>query len=105
MAQRLRLRAIVLADPIGQRRSSGYSVGFQFPVLPERQRFGTAPSGLARSLLVVGGPRVLAGSSPASSSTPQVGRWAVRRDRGRLAAQIERFQPIGNRRKPSSNVP
>ena len=33
----LRLRAAVLFDPFGQGRSSGYALGFQLPLLPERQ--------------------------------------------------------------------
>jgi len=33
----LLLRGAVLADPLGQGRSSGYALGFQLPVLPERQ--------------------------------------------------------------------
>ena len=33
----LRLRAAVLADPFGQGRASGYALGFQMPMLPERQ--------------------------------------------------------------------
>jgi pimeloyl-ACP methyl ester carboxylesterase len=36
-AHPLRLRAAVLADPFGQGRSSGYALGFQMPLLPERQ--------------------------------------------------------------------
>jgi pimeloyl-ACP methyl ester carboxylesterase len=33
----LLLRRAVLSDPLGQGRSSGYALGFQLPVLPERQ--------------------------------------------------------------------
>jgi pimeloyl-ACP methyl ester carboxylesterase len=33
----LRVRGAVLADPRGQGRRSGYALGFQLPVLPERQ--------------------------------------------------------------------
>ncbi len=33
----MRMRSSVLADPLGQGRHSGYAVGFQIPVLPERQ--------------------------------------------------------------------
>ena len=36
-AHPLRLRAAVLSDPLGQGRSSGYALGFQLPMLPERQ--------------------------------------------------------------------
>src|SRR6266567_1587711 len=36
-AHPLRLRAAVLADPFGQGRSSRYALGFQMPMLPERQ--------------------------------------------------------------------
>jgi len=37
MPHPLRLRTAVLYDPLGQARRSGYAVGFQLPVLPERQ--------------------------------------------------------------------
>jgi pimeloyl-ACP methyl ester carboxylesterase len=33
----LLLRGAVLSDPLGQGRSSGYALGFQLPLLPERQ--------------------------------------------------------------------
>ena len=33
----LRLRGAVLSDPLGQGRSSAYALGFQLPLLPERQ--------------------------------------------------------------------
>ncbi|MHB1594221.1 MAG: alpha/beta fold hydrolase [Streptosporangiaceae bacterium] len=36
-AHPLRLRAAVLSDPLGQGRSSAYTLGFQLPMLPERQ--------------------------------------------------------------------
>jgi pimeloyl-ACP methyl ester carboxylesterase len=35
-AHPLRLRAAVLADPLGQGKSIGYAFGFQLPLLPER---------------------------------------------------------------------
>jgi pimeloyl-ACP methyl ester carboxylesterase len=37
MAHPLRMRSAVLTDPLGQGRRSSYAVGFQLPVLPERQ--------------------------------------------------------------------
>jgi pimeloyl-ACP methyl ester carboxylesterase len=37
MPHPLRLRTAVLYDPLGQARRSGYAVGFQLPLLPERQ--------------------------------------------------------------------
>jgi pimeloyl-ACP methyl ester carboxylesterase len=37
MPHPLRLRTAVLYDPLGQARRSGYAVGFQLPVLPERR--------------------------------------------------------------------
>ena len=37
MAHPLRMRASVFTDPLGQGRRSGYAIGFQLPVLPERQ--------------------------------------------------------------------
>src|SRR6266851_284491 len=37
MAHPLRMRASVFTDPFGQGRRTGYALGFQLPVLPERQ--------------------------------------------------------------------
>jgi len=37
MAHPLRMRTAVLTDPLGQGRRMGYALGFQLPVLPERQ--------------------------------------------------------------------
>ncbi len=37
MPHPLRLRTAVLYDPLGQARRSGYAVGFQLPLLPERR--------------------------------------------------------------------
>ena len=37
MGHPLRMRASVLTDPLGQGRRTGYALGFQLPVLPERQ--------------------------------------------------------------------
>src|ERR1700748_1278758 len=37
MAHPLRMRASVITDPFGQGRRSGFAVGFQLPVWPERQ--------------------------------------------------------------------
>ncbi len=36
-AHPLRLRSAIIADPLGQGKSSGYAFGFQLPMLPERQ--------------------------------------------------------------------
>ena len=37
MAHPLRMRSAVFTDPLGQGRRMGYALGFQLPVLPERQ--------------------------------------------------------------------
>ena len=37
MAHPLRMRASVVTDPLGQGRRSGYALGFQLPIWPERQ--------------------------------------------------------------------
>ena len=37
MAHPLRMRAAMITDPLGQGRSSRYALGFQLPMLPERQ--------------------------------------------------------------------
>src|SRR6202044_2223816 len=35
-AHPLRIRAALFTDPLGQGRHSGYTLGFQLPILPER---------------------------------------------------------------------
>jgi pimeloyl-ACP methyl ester carboxylesterase len=37
MGHPLRMRASVFTDPLGQGRRSGYALGYQLPILPERQ--------------------------------------------------------------------
>src|SRR5690242_8544489 len=83
----LRVRGAVLADPRGQGRRSGYALGFQLPVLPERQltssnaglvgRRGRAP--LPRGdVHALGGP-LRAGVPPLVRAVPvPAGRAAVR---------------------------
>jgi pimeloyl-ACP methyl ester carboxylesterase len=52
----LRLRAAVLSDPLGQGRSSGYALGFQLPVLPERQLLRNGAQRVGRMLSAWSGP-------------------------------------------------
>ena len=52
----LRLRAAVLADPLGQGRRSGYALGFQLPVLPERQLVRRGAQRVGRMLSQWSGP-------------------------------------------------
>jgi pimeloyl-ACP methyl ester carboxylesterase len=52
----LRLRAAVLADPLGQGRSSGYALGFQLPLLPERQLLADDAERVGRMLSAWSGP-------------------------------------------------
>src|SRR5450755_2109880 len=52
----LRLRAAVLSDPFGQGRSSGYALGFQLPVLPERQLLRNDAEWVGRMLSSWSGP-------------------------------------------------
>jgi pimeloyl-ACP methyl ester carboxylesterase len=52
----LRLRAAVLSDPLGQGRSSGYALGFQLPLLPERQLLRDGAQRVGRMLNAWSGP-------------------------------------------------
>jgi pimeloyl-ACP methyl ester carboxylesterase len=52
----LRLRAAVLSDPLGQGRSSGYALGFQLPLLPERQLLKDDAQRVGRMLSTWSGP-------------------------------------------------
>jgi pimeloyl-ACP methyl ester carboxylesterase len=52
----LRLRSAVLADPLGQGRSSGYALGFQLPMLPERQLLRDNAQRVGRMLAAWSGP-------------------------------------------------
>ncbi len=55
-AHPLRLRAAVLANPLGQGRSSGYALGFQLPMLPERQLLRDRAERVGRMLSSWSGP-------------------------------------------------
>src|ERR1700691_1287695 len=46
----LRLRSAVLSDPFGQGRRSGYALGFQLPLLPERQLLSGSAQRVGRML-------------------------------------------------------
>jgi pimeloyl-ACP methyl ester carboxylesterase len=52
----LRLRGAVLADPLGQGRSSGYALGFQLPLVPERQLLRDDAQRVGRMLTAWSGP-------------------------------------------------
>ncbi len=52
----LRARAAVLADPFGQGRSSSYALGFQLPLLPERQLLAGDAQRVGRMLSAWSGP-------------------------------------------------
>jgi pimeloyl-ACP methyl ester carboxylesterase len=52
----LRLRGAVLFDPLGQGRSSGYALGFQLPLLPERQLLRDSAQRVGRMLASWSGP-------------------------------------------------
>ncbi len=52
----LRLRAAVLSDPFGQGRRSGYALGFQLPLLPERQLLADGAQRVGRLLSTWSGP-------------------------------------------------
>jgi pimeloyl-ACP methyl ester carboxylesterase len=52
----LRLRSAVLSDPFGQGRRSGYALGFQLPLLPERQLLSGGAKRVGRMLSQWSGP-------------------------------------------------
>jgi pimeloyl-ACP methyl ester carboxylesterase len=52
----LRLRAAVLSDPFGQGRRSKYALGFQLPLLPERQLLRDGAQRVGRLLSAWSGP-------------------------------------------------
>jgi pimeloyl-ACP methyl ester carboxylesterase len=52
----LRLRLAVLADPFGQGKHSGYALGFQLPMLPERQLLRDGALRVGRMLAAWSGP-------------------------------------------------
>ena len=52
----LRLRGAVLSDPLGQGRRSGYALGFQLPLLPERQLLADGARRVGRMLTAWSGP-------------------------------------------------
>jgi pimeloyl-ACP methyl ester carboxylesterase len=52
----LRLRGAVLFDPLGQGRSSGYALGFQLPLLPERHLLRDDAQRVGRMLSAWSGP-------------------------------------------------
>jgi pimeloyl-ACP methyl ester carboxylesterase len=52
----LRLRAAFLSYPVGQARSSGYALGFQLPVLPERRLLRDDARSVGRMLAAWAGP-------------------------------------------------
>jgi pimeloyl-ACP methyl ester carboxylesterase len=52
----LRVRATVLSDPLGQGRRSGYALGFQLPLLPERQLLRHDAERVGRMLRSWSGP-------------------------------------------------
>jgi pimeloyl-ACP methyl ester carboxylesterase len=52
----LRLRGAVLFDPLGQGRSSGYALGFQLPLLPERQLLRDGAQRVGKMLSAWAGP-------------------------------------------------
>ena len=52
----LRLRTAVWSDPLGQGRSSGYTLGFQLPLLPERNLLKGGARRVGRMLSQWSGP-------------------------------------------------
>ncbi len=56
MPHPLRLRWAVLSDPLGQGRSMGFALGFQLPMLPERQLLRDDALRVSRMLSAWSGP-------------------------------------------------
>ncbi len=88
-AHPLRLRKAVLADPFGQGRSSGYALGFQLPLLPERQLLRDGASRVASLLEAWSAPgwpdaeteqcyRAAMGVPSVAHSALEYHRWFVR---------------------------
>jgi len=94
----LRVRGAVLADPRGQGRRSGYALGFQLPVLPERQLTSSNAERVGRLLRNWSGPgwpdaeaerryRAAMSMPSVAHSALEYHRWFVR----------SRFRPDGLR--------
>jgi pimeloyl-ACP methyl ester carboxylesterase len=56
MAHPLRMRSAVLTDPLGQGRRSGYALGFQVPVIPERNLVAEHAQRVGQMLRTWSGP-------------------------------------------------
>jgi pimeloyl-ACP methyl ester carboxylesterase len=106
MPHPLRLRAAVVADPLGQARRSGYALGFQLPMLPERQLVARRAQRVGQMLRAWSGPgwpdqaternyRAAMGLPSVAHSALEYYRWLVR----------SRLRPDGLRYARSMRAP
>jgi pimeloyl-ACP methyl ester carboxylesterase len=106
MAHPLRMRAAVLTDPLGQGRRSGYTLGFQIPMLPERSLVADHAQRVGQMLHAWSGPgwpdpdterryRTAMCVPSVAHSALEYYRWFVR----------SRFRPDGLRYARRMNTP
>ncbi|HEY7016484.1 MAG TPA: alpha/beta hydrolase [Streptosporangiaceae bacterium] len=102
----LRLRAAVLSDPLGQGRRSGYALGFQLPLLPERQLLKNGAQRVGRMLRTWSGPgwpdQETERSYRAAMSLPSVAHSALEYHRWFIRS---RLRPDGLRYARSMRAP
>jgi pimeloyl-ACP methyl ester carboxylesterase len=106
MPHPLRLRGAVWSDPFGQGRRIGHALGFQIPLLPERQLLKDGALRVGRMLTVWSGPgwpdyeternyRAAMSMPSVAHSALEYHRWFIR----------SRFRPDGLRYARSMRVP
>jgi hypothetical protein len=102
----LRLRTAVWSDPLGQGRSSGYALGFQLPLLPERQLLKGGARRVGRMLAQWSGPgwpdQQTERRYRAAMALPSVAHWALEYHRRFLRS---RLRPDGFRYARSMRAP
>jgi pimeloyl-ACP methyl ester carboxylesterase len=106
MPHPLRLRTAVLYDPLGQARSSGYAVGFQLPLLPERQLVARRAQRVGQMLSDWSGPgwpdQCTESTYRTAMCLPSVAHSAVEYHRWLIRS---RFRPDGWRYSRSMRFP
>jgi pimeloyl-ACP methyl ester carboxylesterase len=106
MPHPLRLRSAVLSDPLGQGRSIGFALGFQLPMLPERQLLRDGAQRVSRMLSAWSGPGwpdpETAGRYRDAMCIPSVAHSALEYHRWYLRS---RFRPDGLRYNRAMRTP
>jgi pimeloyl-ACP methyl ester carboxylesterase len=106
MPHPLRLRTAVMYDPLGQARRSGYALGFQLPVLPERQLVARRAQRVAHMLSEWSGPgwpdQATERTYRAAMCLPSVAHSALEYHRWLVRS---RFRPDGWRYSRSMRFP